>query len=76
MNARWRGTVLSAVCIGCGFIVFYGWYARGVTAVKPLLWIFAVGAFLGGLLSFIDSLKQMTGKAERGKSFENRAKEK
>jgi hypothetical protein len=59
-TVRWRGTLLAAGCIIAGGVIFYGFGTEGSPIAKALLYLSAVGAFGGGVLSGFDSLKKNT----------------
>jgi len=55
----WRGSVWAAICVAAFVVTFYLGYARGHAWTKALLWLFAIGAILGGVLSSVDSTRQI-----------------
>ena len=59
IKPRWRGTLLAAACVAAFYAVFYGMYLRGNDSAKFWLWVFGIGAIIGGGISFIDSLCQI-----------------
>lgn len=58
---RWRGTFIAAVSVVGFFAVYYYDYLEGNQSAKIWLWLFALGGFFGGALSFIDSCRQLMG---------------
>jgi hypothetical protein len=65
---RWRGSIIAVVCVAAFFAVFYGFYIRGYESTKPFLWVFGLGAIIGGAMSFLDSVGQFTRKSKSDKS--------
>lgn len=54
MKPKWRGTIIAVAGVSAGNIVFY----CSARPSKILLWILFVITFIGGALSFIDSIRQ------------------
>ena len=58
VKPKWRGTIISMASLIAFYIVFYGSADQNSISSKILLRIFFATGFFGGVLAFVDSLRQ------------------
>lgn len=59
MKPKWRGSVIAVASVTAFCAVFYGSADRNSGVSKVWLYVFFTTGFIGGVLAFIDSIRQM-----------------